>query len=103
MTFEPTPHVGDWYKNTRGDAFEIVAQDEEDETLELQYYDGTVEELDAESWEFMQPEPIEPPEDWSGSMDIALEDSQPPEIWVETEDWMRCVERLDGGPGWTTT
>ena len=74
MTFEPTPRIGDWYKNTIGDSFEVVAQDEDDDTLELQYYDGTVEELDPETWESMHPEPIEPPEDWSGSMDIERDD-----------------------------
>ena len=95
MTFEPTPRIGDWYKNTIGEAFEVVAQDEDDDTLELQYYDGTVEELDPETWESMRPEPIEPPEDWSGSMDLAPEDLQAPEIWTETEDWMRELERMD--------
>jgi len=95
MTIKPTPRIGDWYKNTVGDAFEVVAQDLDDETLELQYYDGTLEELDAETWEYMHPEPIEPPEDWTGSMDVDREDSQNPEIWTETEDWLRQLERID--------
>lgn len=98
MTFEPTPRIGDWYKNTIGDSFEVVAQDEDDDTLELQYFDGTVEELDAETWQYMQPEPIEPPEDWSGSMDLSREDIQNVDIWVETEDWMSQLERIDS-PG----
>ena len=95
MTFEPTPRIGDWYKNTVGDAFEVVAQDDDDDTLELQYYDGTVEELDAETWQYMHPQPIEPPEDWSGSMDLSREDMQHVEILSETEDWMSQLERLD--------
>ena len=99
MTFEPTPRIGDWYKNTIGDAFEVVAQDLDDDTLELQYYDGTLEELDAETWEYMHPVPIAPPEDWTGSMDVDREDSQPPEIRTETEDWMRQLERLDNAKG----
>jgi hypothetical protein len=99
MTFEPTPRIGDWYKNTTGESFEIVAQDEDDDTLELQYFDGTVEELDQESWESMHPEPIEPPEDWSGSMDLSNEDTQHPEIWAETEDWMSELERMDRNGG----
>jgi len=98
MNFEYAPRVGDWYKNTVGDAFEVIAQDDDDDTLELQYYDGTLEELDTESWESMRPVPIEPPEDWRGSMDIAPEDTHTPEIWSETEDWMRALERLDGFP-----
>ncbi len=96
MKLEPTPRIGDWYRNTTGETFEIVARDDDDETLELQYYDGTVEELDAESWDYIHPEPIEPPEDWSGSMDLPREDSQRPEMWSETEDWMRQLERMDG-------
>jgi hypothetical protein len=95
MTFEPVPRIGNWYQNTIGDAFEVVAQDDEDDTLELQYYDGTVEELDPEAWGSMKPEAIEPPEDWSGSMDVSREDSQGPEILEETTDWMTELERLD--------
>lgn len=97
--FEPTPQIGDWYKNATGDAFEVVAHDDEDDSLELQYYDGTVEQLDAESWEYMRPQPIEPPEDWNGSVDMVREDSQNPEIWVETEDWMRQLDQMDGELG----
>ena len=95
MTFEPPPRIGDWYKNTVGDAFEVVARDDEDDTLELQYYDGTVEELDSETWQYMNPEPIEPPEDWSGSMDLSREDIQTIEVCTETDDWMSQLERLD--------
>jgi len=99
MTFEPVPRIGSWYQNTIGDAFEVVAQDDEDDTLELQYYDGTVEELDPEGWGSMNPEAIEPPEDWSGSMDVSREDSQGPEILEETTDWMTELDRLDQSPG----
>jgi len=98
MKFEPAPKIGDWYKNMIGDAFEVVAQDDDDDTLELQYFDGTLEELDAETWEYMHPEPIEPPEDWSGSMDISPEDAPTPEIWSETEDWMSALEQMDRYP-----
>ena len=97
MSFEPVPIVGDWYQNSIGDLFEVIAQDDEDDTLELQYYDGTVEELDPEAWRSMNPESIEPPEDWSGSMDVSREDSQSPEVWEETTDWMSELDRLDQG------
>lgn len=93
MTFETAPRIGDWYRSTSGDTFEIVARDDDDETLELQYFDGTLEELDAESWDYLHPEPIDPPEDWSGSMDISREDRQLTEIWLEPEDWIGQLER----------
>ena len=36
--------------------------------------DGTVEEVDLESWYEQDIIPIEPPEDWSGSLDLEKED-----------------------------
>ena len=54
--------------------FEIVAVDEQDGTVELQHFDGTIEELDPEGWMSMRAEKTAPPEDWSGSVDIAQED-----------------------------
>jgi hypothetical protein len=74
MNNEFTPRVGDWYQNISGDNFEIVALDEEEATLEIQYFDGAVEEVDFDSWHEMEITPIEPPEDWSGSMDIERDD-----------------------------
>lgn len=95
MTTLPSPRIGDWYKSTMGDAFEIVASDDDDDTLELQYYDGTIEELDRETWETLRPESVEPPEDWSGSMDVSVEDIEITDILVESQDWMTQLERMD--------
>lgn len=76
MEQEPVnpPLVGEWYADTQGTLFEVVAVDPDDGTVEVQYFDGTVEELDADSWEEMRPKPSDPPEDWSGSFDIDRED-----------------------------
>ena len=40
------PTIGNWYRIHGGDSFEVVAFDEDDGTIELQYFDGTVEEMD---------------------------------------------------------
>lgn len=74
MPAEHDPKVGGWFKTATGQTFEVVALDEEDGTVEIQYYDGAVEELDMDTWEELAMEPVEPPEDWSGSMDIDRED-----------------------------
>ncbi len=68
------PRIGDWYRTPGGGAFEVVAVDEDDGTVEIQYFDGTVEELDLDAWQALNPEAIEPPEDWSGALDIEHED-----------------------------
>jgi hypothetical protein len=74
MVNEFKPCIGDWYQNIGRDNFEIVALDEEEATMEIQYFDGAVEEIDFDSWYEMDIQPIEPPEDWSGSLDIERED-----------------------------
>lgn len=72
MSFEP--RIGDWYQAINGDKFEIVALDEDEATLEIQHYDGAVEEIDFDTWEEMELISIEPPEDWSGSYDLERDD-----------------------------
>ena len=64
------PIVGNWYKNLETDAdFEIVAVDEDSQTVEIQYFEGEVEELDFDAWYNSVIEMIEPPEDWAGPFD----------------------------------
>jgi len=65
-----SPVIGSWYQNVAGESFEVVAHDPDDSTIEIQYFDGTVEELDQESWEEIVVQTVAAPEDWSGSMDI---------------------------------
>lgn len=67
--------IGDWYQTpVREERFEIVAMDESERTLEIQYYDGTVEEVDFESWPQLEAEAAHPPEDWAGAYDADRED-----------------------------
>ena len=77
----PQPGIGDWYRLDSGSLFEVVAYDDDDGTIEIQYFDGTVEEMDIEDWEAQWEdgalESAEAPEDWSGSVDVDVEDSWP--------------------------
>ncbi|HUY83315.1 MAG TPA: DUF6763 family protein [Steroidobacteraceae bacterium] len=72
------PVVAQWYRDAAGDLFEIVAIDEADQTIEIQYFDGSVTEIEFESWSEQMLEgsieTAETPEDWSGSVDIGSED-----------------------------
>ncbi|MGD8430274.1 MAG: hypothetical protein PVH31_07685 [Ectothiorhodospiraceae bacterium] len=74
MAVSYQPVVGDWYMSPTGETFEVVAYDPEEESVEIQYFDGAVEELELETWLEISAEPIEPPEDWSGSVDVMRED-----------------------------
>ena len=72
------PIVGQWYRGSTNELFEVVAIDSQDETIEIQYFDGTVAEMDFDSWnEQLLDDVIEAadaPEDWSGAIDVEAED-----------------------------
>ncbi len=95
MATEYTPKIGDWYSTASGDNFEIVAVDDDDETLEVQYFDGAVEELDMDTWYEMEIVPIEPPEDWSGSMDLQKEDYGVDLEQSREDAWNNPLDKLD--------
>ncbi|MDH5622747.1 MAG: hypothetical protein OEY74_11755 [Gammaproteobacteria bacterium] len=68
------PAVGEWYRRPSGTVFEVVAVDEEDGTIEIQQFDGTIGEIDIENWPHMLLLEISPPEDWSGAVDMDPDD-----------------------------
>ncbi len=68
------PVIGDWYRRTNGTLLKIVAADEEDATIEIQFFDGTIDEVDLDTWQGMMLERVGAPEDWSGSVDMDPED-----------------------------
>lgn len=94
----PHPGIGQWYRVSGGELFEVVAVDDDDGTIEIQYFDGTVEEMDVEDWESEweegQLEVAEAPEDWTGSVDVDSGDSERDE--ESSADEKRARPTLDG-------
>jgi hypothetical protein len=72
------PGVGAWYRLNGGPPFEVVALDDDDGTIEVQYVDGTLEELDLEDWKSWSDEhrleAAEAGEDWSDSADVEADE-----------------------------
>jgi hypothetical protein len=73
---KPAPVIGEWFRRAGGDSFEVVAIDRDDHTIEIQYFDGTVEEIEIEEWREAEIETCEAPEDWTGSLDVEPEDTE---------------------------
>lgn len=46
------PEIGLWYRDIQNRLFEVVALENED-SIEVQYYDGDVSEYDRESWDLL--------------------------------------------------
>ena len=84
------PIVGQWYRGATNELFEVVAIDDQDQTIEIQYFDGTVTEMEFDAWnEHLLDELIDDadaPEDWSGAVDVETED-----LDREFEDTARAV------------
>ncbi|HTW74459.1 MAG TPA: DUF6763 family protein [Steroidobacteraceae bacterium] len=93
------PEVGEWYRTRSGDTLEVVAVDDDDGTIEVQHFDGTVEEFELDDWEAQRTNgditDAEAPEDWSGSVDVETEDEAPsPNSGYESDQ--RMAGGLDG-------
>ena len=68
------PAIGQWFSRPDGTLFEVVALDEDDATVEIQQFDGTIDEFDIERWPKLLLTEVSAPEDWSGSVDMDPED-----------------------------
>lgn len=89
------PFVGSWYKDGTGSVFEVVALDDDDHSVGIQHFDGTVEELDLDMWWDMPLEMVEPPEDWSGSLDMDREDYGVDLGEIPTEEWGTALDFIE--------
>ncbi len=93
------PTVGRWYQDLEGgELFQIVSSDADEAVLEVQYFDGDVEEISLEEWRGMDVEVTDPPEDWTGPVDeVAREDLDFSEIRSEGERRGLAEERRRAG------
>lgn len=68
------PVIGKWFRRPNGTLFEVVALDESQGTIEVQFFDGTIDEVELESWPELLLIEVSAPEDWSGSVDMDPDD-----------------------------
>ena len=70
------PILENWYQDAAsGKSFRVVAVDEENDSIEVQFLNGDISGYDFASWEDSLFSPIEPPEDWSAPFDdVELDD-----------------------------
>ena len=68
------PVIGQWFRRPNGTLLEVVAIDDAAATVEVQLFDGTIDEYDIEAWPKLLLIEAAAPEDWSGSLDMDPED-----------------------------
>jgi len=75
MNNELDPIVDQWYAHLdKGQRFFVIDVDEEENTIDIQHFDGDLEELSFEEWRDLYIEVSEEPENWAGALDIAERD-----------------------------
>jgi hypothetical protein len=89
MPNELDPITDQWYAHLdKGQRFYVTAIDEDNDTVEIQHFDGDIEEYSLEEWRELDIELSEEPENWTGALDIAEQDDLGTEITDTTpEDW----------------
>jgi hypothetical protein len=87
--------------------FRVIAFDDSDATIELQHFDGDIEEVSLIVWRTMDLEVAEAPEDWTGPMDDIEPDDlgYSSETVMSNEDWSAPLQevRRDQHEAWENT
>jgi len=98
MRNELDPQIGQWYAHLdKGQRFYVVAIDDEENTIEVQHFDGDIEEFSLAEWRGLKIELSVEPENWDGALDITEQDDlgtgvtdTGPDDWAEPgEDFRR--------------
>ena len=93
---EMDPIIGNWYQHLdKGQEFQVVAIDDELGTIEIQYFDGAIDEIDRGEWAQLLIELIEQPEDISGPIDVVEPDDLGGTNVTDTapEDWSEPLRK----------
>lgn len=97
MTTEADPVLRNWYQHLdKGQEFRVVALKEDEGSVEIQYFDGDVEEIGLDAWYELDIEPIEAPENWAGPVDVVEADDLGTQITDTTaDDWVAPQQEIE--------
>lgn len=71
---EAQPIIEHWYRGLNGNTFEIIDINQDEGYIDIQYFDGVIDEIIYTDWNEMSCVEIAPPEDWSGPFDDLVQD-----------------------------
>ena len=90
------PEIGQWYaRGDKGQEFRVVGRDAESRTIEIQTFDGELDEIDAEAWSTLSLQRIEAPEDATAPLDdVETDDLGYSETAMTTGDWAQPLQPI---------
>lgn len=100
------PEIGQWYARTdKGELFRVVGRDDQSRTIEIQSFDGEIDEIDSEVWSTLPLERSEPPEDWTAPMDdVEPDDLGYSDTGMAPTDWAQPLQPVKTeGESWEET
>ncbi|HVW69090.1 MAG TPA: DUF6763 family protein [Steroidobacteraceae bacterium] len=88
--------IGQWYSRLdKGQVFQVTGLDDSSRTVEIQTFDGDLDEIDQEAWDRLPLSFAEPPEDWTGPVDdVEVDDLGYSDTEMSAKDWEEPVEPL---------
>jgi hypothetical protein len=87
------PEIGQWYLHLdKGEMFRVTACDELTHAIEIQTFDGDVDEIDEEAWSALHLERAGEPEDWTGPLDGIEVDELGPDTGMTAADWAQPLQ-----------
>ena len=97
MEEHPEPVIGQWYRSLEDERiFEVVAIDENESTIEIQYFESEIDEIDLDNWYEVPLEAISEPEDWSGPYDDLIADDLGDTENVRHNDaWTNPIDEIE--------
>ncbi len=104
MAKSTDPIIAQWYHYPqKSEKFQVTAIDEQSDSVEIQYFDGNIDEFELATWYTLEIEPIETPEDWTGPLNnIEKDDLTPIGTEMQDEDWDAPydeeLEKTSAGP-----
>lgn len=88
------PEIGQWYARAdKGELFQVVAYDGRSGMIEIQSFDGDLDEIDGGLWNSLAPERAAPPENWTGPVDdVETDDLGYSETDMRPSDWTQPLQ-----------
>ena len=94
MSHNLKPITGQWYRHLdKGQTFRVLSAERKDDLIEIQHFDGDLEEFEFAEWFGMDLAQAAEPEDWTGPVDdVEPDDLGDSETAVNEPDWRASVD-----------
>ena len=94
MAHNLQPVTGEWYRHLdKGPWFRVIGVEKDEDLIEIQHFDGDLEEVDLAEWFAMDLARAVQPEDWTGPIDdVEADDLDDTDTAMADKNWRTSVD-----------